>query len=249
MELRLALSLALEEEVALPVPYRLTQRAQSASISHLLTGALVRRAQLPGNGKAGEDLAEALAVAEAAKSPLLVRTLLQRTQVTDPGSDDGFVEGECLSLLTAIDAAELAYVGTGSEPKDKLYLLRRRAAALAALHEIWARCGAQDPELAERVERLTYPASLVVEGIRERDSSDTLLALCRFEDYAETGWSFRGQCAFLVPGRSGVPILLYADAGDPLPAATARLGEEIVADAGRGVASRSRSTATPARYA
>ena len=162
-ELRSTLVLALAEEGRLPVTFRLGQRSRLLFVSHQLTGALLRRSRgATASASATEDLLEAVAVSEATKSPLLVQALLHRTQVSEPTSADGFLEGQQLSLLDALDSAELAVGETGISSDEQVGWMERRYRILDWLEELWTRYEDQSPELAARVARLRYPAALVL---------------------------------------------------------------------------------------
>ena len=234
-ELRSTLVLALAEEGRLPVTFRLGQRSRLLFVSRPLTGALLRRSRgATDSASATEDLLEAVAVAEATKSPLLVQALLHRTQVSEPTSADGFLEGQQLSLLDALDSAELAGGETGISSDEQVGRMKRRYRILAWLEELWRRCEDQSPELASRVARLRYPAALVLSGLRSRDEAQTLLAVCDLEDVDATGIFQRSQCAVLCPPVHALPELVAVGPGDVLSGAAARLAREVADDAGAG---------------
>ena len=232
-ELRSTLVLALAEEGRLPVTFRLGQRSHMVVVSRQLTGALLRRSRAAtDSASVTEDLLEAVAVTEATKSPLLVQALLHRTQVSEPNSADGFLEGRQLSLLDALDSAELAVGETGISSDEQVGWMERRYPILEWLEELWKRYEAQSPELAARVARLRYPAMLVLDGLRSRHETQTLLAVCDLEDLDATGTFQRAQCAVLCPPGQAPPELLTVEPGDVLPEAAARLAREVVDGAG-----------------
>jgi len=234
-ELRSTLVLALAEEGRLPVAYRLGQRSRLVFVSRQLTGALLRRSRgATDSASATEDLLEAAAVAEATKSPLLMQALLHRTQVSESTDADWWLEGRQLSLLDALDSAELAVGETGISSDKQAGWMRRRYRILAWLEELWKRYEDQSPELAARVARLRYPAALVLGGLRSRDEAQTLLAVCDLEDVDSTGTLQRAQCAVLCPPGQAMPEVLAVEPGDALAEAAARLAREVADGAGSG---------------
>lgn len=234
-ELRSTLVVALAEEGRLPVTFRLGQRSRLLFVSRRLTGALLRRSRgATDSASAAEDLLEAVAVAEATKSPLLVQALLRRTQVSEPTSGDGFLEGRQLSLLDALDSAELAAGETGIASDKQMRWMERRYEILAWLEELWRRYEDQSPELASKVARLRYPVALVLSGLRSRDEAQTLLAVCDVEDVDAAGIFQRAQCAVLCPPGHALPENLAIGPGDVSSGAAARLAREVADDAGAG---------------
>ncbi len=126
-ELRRTLVLGFAEEARLPVTFQLGRRSQLAFVCRRLSGALLRRSQgATDTASSTEDMLEAVAVAEATKSPLLLRALLHRTQAGDPATGDGFLEGRELSLLDALDSAELAERDTGIASDEQLRWMGQR---------------------------------------------------------------------------------------------------------------------------
>ncbi len=123
-------------KIATEVTYRLAERDKTIQIVRLLTGALLRRAQL-GGAQTNQDLTRAFVLGEASKSALLISEIMRRSLNAPSSIPQNMIEreGQLLARLAGLDNIHLRAYSTSLVRRRRQ--MEERADLISALEDVW----------------------------------------------------------------------------------------------------------------